>query len=108
MVYLNHCIADSIELHYVTADDFLRKLARYMFNYIVAKYGITLFQNTENGKYLPSLMKWHPCGPEKQWRLIACKYDCLTCIKLNVPRYCDYMITVLCFKFLLKSIYDPK
>ena len=26
----NHCIADSIDLHNDTADDFLRKLARYM------------------------------------------------------------------------------
>ena len=53
---LNHCVADSNELHNVTADNILRKLARYMLNYIVRKYRITVFQNIENEKYLPHLI----------------------------------------------------
>ena len=32
-------------------------------NYKVRKCQITVFQNIENGKYLPDLMKRHPCEP---------------------------------------------
>ena len=104
----NHCIADSIDLHNGTADGFLRKLARYMWNYNVGKYRIIAFQNIENEKYLSDLMKWHPCEPKKKWPLIACNFYCFTYIQLSVPWYCNWMVKFLFFKFHVESIYDPK
>ena len=35
-------------------------------------------------------------------------FNCFTGIKLSVSRYCNYMVTFICFKFPFKSIYDPK
>ena len=50
----------------------VKLLCRKISNNCVSKY--------RNEQYLPDLVEWCPCGPEKQCQLIVCKVYCLTCI----------------------------